>query len=272
MWGPPPGSCRRGPHTRPTVGSPRGLDSGRQQRLQEARGGPTWARCLPAGGPRPRGPRGRRARGAPCGSGRRPPPPRRCSVWHSSAPAPPTGPVFEEAPPIRAPCVLDGEPHAPSGHPVSPVGSPQPGQKPHIHGRGCHVPDGKPCHLDQVATSLSGTLSAPSGVPPHYSGNPTLLVCTPLAPVGSRVGVGVLPRSGQEPWDPATPSVPSPRQGPIGSSWVQDPDPIRLPPPAQSGGWAPSRTVVPVAAGARLGQVRVRSGACWWALTLTTAE
>lgn len=156
-WSPccgfPPGQpqmqapCPAHGRTSPEPGLPR------RQPLQEASSnGPTWARCLPAGGPRPQGPRGRRARGAPCGSGRRPPPPRRCSAWRSSAPAPPTGPACEEPPPIRAPCVLDGEPHALVESPTTQAREPQvTTRNPTSSNRACPIQDGQshaPCQGD----------------------------------------------------------------------------------------------------------------------------
>lgn len=108
VWGPTQAACPDwggiSPRPEPQVAAAGGTGSGC-----------TWGRCLPAVGPRPPGPRGRRAQGAPCGIGRCLPPPRRCSVWHSSAPVPLLGPARGALPPVRVPMSLMGNPTPPRG-------------------------------------------------------------------------------------------------------------------------------------------------------------
>lgn len=226
---------------------------------QQARGGPTWARCLRAGGPRPRGPRGRQARGAPCGSGRRPPPPRRCSVWRSSGPAPPTGPASQEAPPIRTACPPQGAPRPHGGHPVSPVGTPWPGWQ-------APCPWERPHHLGQAATPL-GSLPFPVRDPPRCSGHPQLLAHTPLIPVRSGRGARGLPGA----LGPGHSACPLPALASRGSG-CRGPRRGQAAPPAQRAGCAPSQRAAWVAAGEQAQEGKGQEQGQLPALTLTTAE
>lgn len=106
---------------------------------------------------------------------------------HQKTPYSPTGHPTTQ---VREPHVLDGEPHGPFRPPPVPSGNSTVWvRKPHSHNREPHIPNRAPHNLGQEAPCLSGNLSPPSENPHATVGTPSLLVCTPPAPVG---GWGVL--------------------------------------------------------------------------------